>query len=412
MAKIGIYAKLVDGRSGGVQQFIIGLAQGLSKLEASQNEYIFFVYSNQSTWLTPYIAGNCRVLPDGIAPFSPKWRQRLKNNTILRRLWHRYLANRRPVTVPHSDGTIERMGIDLMHFTTQLGFLTDVPTIYHPWDLQHIHLPYFFTAYELQQRDTLYATLCGQAKMVSVASSWIKRDVLNHFDLDAQKIQIVPMASVLADYPQPSDETVEALWDQLPERFAYYPAQTWEHKNHIRLIQALAILRDDLKVHVPVVFSGTVNTHGKKIMQEVNRLKLNDQVTFLGYVTTEEVQALYKLCTLLVFPSRFEGWGLPISEAMSAGVPIACSMATHLPELVGNAGLTFDADDANAIAQTLAKIWRDESLSAQLAENALKRSQQFSWDRTARLFDAHYTRVLGEKLSPEHRALLNAEPIV
>lgn len=307
---------------------------------------------------------------------------------------------------------IEQLQLDLIHFTTQRGFFTDLPTIYHPWDLQHIHLPLFFTAYERKQRDSIYQALCQRSTMVAAASSWIKNDLILQYQISEEKIWVVPMASVLADYPPLDADELMLFKRRLPARFAYYPAQTWEHKNHLRLLDAMALLRDQYNTIIPLVLSGGFNAYGQIVLQHVKKLNLEEQVTVLGYVSAAHVQVLYELCDMLVFPSQFEGWGLPITEAMAAGVPIACSNATHLPKLVGDAGIVFDPLDTNEIARAIHRIWTDENVKQRLITCGLKRSQLFSWANTARLFHLHYQRILGNSLTEDDLALLNQNPVV
>jgi glycosyltransferase involved in cell wall biosynthesis len=123
-----------------------------------------------------------------------------------------------------------------------------------------------------------------------------------------------------------------------------------------------------------------------------------------------ELRGLYELATALVFPSRFEGWGLPVCEAFSAGLPVASSSSTGLPDLVGDAGLIFDPDSTDQIADAVQRLWTDERLRRDLAERGRKRSELFSWDRTARMFRAHYRRIGGQSLAEEDRILLAASP--
>ncbi|MDX2078975.1 MAG: glycosyltransferase family 1 protein [bacterium] len=412
--KIGIDARITDGKQGGVQQFIIGLAQGLSQLTDGDETYIFLAYQGQSDWLKPYIGGKCQLHLIDDMPKMPIWKQYLKRFTKLRYLWHLIRAKRNTIKIPHSDGLIENLHIDLMHFTTQNGFLTAIPTIYHPWDLQHIHLPQFFTPLERQHRDMRYRAFCDQAKLVAAASTWIKNDLIAHYHLNPEKISVIPMASVLVGYPQPSPDELQAIAKKydLPAMFAYYPAQTWEHKNHIRLLEALVILRDVHHITIPLVLSGTINAYGHTIQKYIHRMGLDKQVLMLGYVSTLEVQALYRLCTMMIFPSRFEGWGLPLTEAMSAGVPVACSNITHLPDIVADAGLVFDPDDSEAMADVMLKLWQNPTLREDLITKGHARASAFSWEITARLFRAHYRQLLGVPLSQDEEMLLVHPPLV
>ena len=131
---------------------------------------------------------------------------------------------------------------------------------------------------------------------------------------------------------------------------------------------------------------------------------------FPGFVSPKELRGLYELATALVFPSRFEGWGLPVCEAFSAGLPVASSAATGLPDLVGDAGLLFDPESTEQVADAVQRIWIDEELRRDLAARGKERSELFSWERTARLFRAHYRRIGGRSFADEDRILLAAPP--
>ena len=140
------------------------------------------------------------------------------------------------------------------------------------------------------------------------------------------------------------------------------------------------------------------------------RSRIESLTRFPGFVTPLELRGLYELATGLVFPSRFEGWGLPICEAFDAGLPVASSTATGLPDVVGDAGLTFDPDDTQAMARQVLRLWQDSALRASLRERGKERAELFSFDRTARLFRAHYRRIGQRSLSEEDRILLAAPP--
>jgi glycosyltransferase involved in cell wall biosynthesis len=415
--RVCLDARLEEGVSGGVQQFVIGLARGLSQLGDADDEYLFLASPDSSGWLRPYLTGACRLLPvqeggvsraavRGARRILPRW-LRARGGRVLDRV----LESLRPVRVPVSDGTIERAGVDVMHFTVQAGFLTEVPSIYQPYDLQHLHLPRHFPAAQRRWRETVYPALCRKASRVAVMSRWVKNDVVRQYHLAPEKVQIVSWAPVLEAYPVPgaADLDLARAKFRLPVAFAFYPAQTFRHKNHIGLLEALALLRDRRGLVVPAVFSGTLNEFFPAIRRRVRELRLDDQVRFLGYVSPLELQCLYRLCTLLAFPSRFEGGGMPIQEAFSTGVAVACSNVTCLPEQVGDAALLFDPGDVGAIASALERLWRDPELRGALAAKGRARVAPFTWSRTARVYRALYRLVGGRSLTDEDRAAL-AEP--
>jgi glycosyltransferase involved in cell wall biosynthesis len=159
------------------------------------------------------------------------------------------------------------------------------------------------------------------------------------------------------------------------------------------------------------VCPGRQNDHYRRIARRVTELRLDEQVSFPGFVSPLQLRGLYELAEGLVFPSRFEGWGLPVCEAFSASVPVASSSATSLPDLVGDAGLLFDPDDTEQIAAAVLLLWTDPELRSDLAERGRERGEQFNFNRTARLFRAHYRRVGGQPLSEEDRILLANPPL-
>jgi glycosyltransferase involved in cell wall biosynthesis len=415
--RVCVDARMVSGQYGGVEQIIIGLASGFSMLTDGSEEYLFLTYADATEWIRPYVAGPCRILRGPAVPRTPRWRQLLDSNVPLARdTWHRLspIIGSRTIKVPRSDGTIEKADVDIMVFTIQTGFLTEVPSIYHPYDLQHVHLPEFFTRRELLYREVLFRTFCEQAQMVNALSSWGKRDLIRHYELPEDKVQVVPWAPVLTAYPTPSDDDLALVKEKfsLPEAFVFYPAQTWAHKNHLGLLEALTILRERHDSKIPFVSSGRLNEFYPTIQRRVRKLRLTDQVQFLGFVTPLELHCLYRLCRSMVFPSKFEGWGLPITEAFLTGVPVACSNVTLLPDLAGDAALIFDPDRTDEIADAVFRVWTDEALRKLLIERGKKSLARFSWDRTARTLRAHLRRIASRPLTEEDRVLLTAPPLI
>jgi glycosyltransferase involved in cell wall biosynthesis len=243
---------------------------------------------------------------------------------------------------------------------------------------------------------------------VIVASEWAKQDVARRLGIPQSKIAIIEIPPVVEAYPIPDAPTVERIRLQLrlPPRFIFYPAQTWPHKNHIRLLEAIALIRDRRGVDIDLVCSGSRNTHFAEIERTVRRLGLQDRTRFLGFVEPIEIQSLYRLARCMVFPSLFEGWGLPIVESFSVGLPVACSNVTSLPAMVGDAALLFDPRDVDAMAEAIVAIWEDEGLRATLASRAYRVVGQFDWGRTARTFRAHYRSIGGRELTPDDRDLV------
>lgn len=407
----------VTNSAGGVQQFVIGLAHGLSRLSDGEEAYLFLAREGEDRWLRPYVGGPTALMPLPPRPKPPRWRRLARAARrrldvappaagLSRRLPAGFFP---PYRLPRSDGTIERAGLDLMHFTVQEAFLTEVPSIYHPHDLQHLHLPLFFTPRERRDREIIYRTFCRQARMVAVSSAWTKRDLVEQYGLPEAKVQVVPLAPPVAAYPVPTERDLAAIRATLtlPEAFLLYPAQTWPHKNHLGLFEALAILRGRHGIVAPLICCGQQNSFFPTIERRGRALALQDQVRFVGFVSPVALQCLYRLCRAVVVPTKFEAGSFPMWEAFLAGAPVACSAVTSLPEQAGDAALLFDPDRPEEMAGAIARLWTDAALRERLIARARERVAEFTWDRTARTFRAHYRRLMGRRLAPDDRELLD-----
>ena len=385
---------------------VIGLAGGFSRLEDGDEEYLFLTNPEQDDWIRGYVGGPCRLL------YSRRGYVNRRSRAAARALIERLPGIGIRFAVRPSDGTVEGAGADLVHFTFQDAFETEIPSIYQPHDLQHLHLPELFSGWERARREVIYRTHCERAALVVAMTSWGRRDFMEHYELAPVKVAVVPGGSVLRDYPAPTAADLDRLRSRLspPESFLLYPAQTWPHKNHERLLEALAMIRDESGLTIPLVCPGKQTRHYGRIRELIDRLGLAETTSFPGFVSSLELRGLYELGTALVFPSRFEGWGLPVCEAFDAGLPVASSSATGLPDVVGDAGLLFDPDDVTEIASQLHRLWIDDELRADLRERGRKRAPKFSFDHTARLFRAHYRQVANRPLSEQDRGLLRSPP--
>jgi glycosyltransferase involved in cell wall biosynthesis len=408
--KVGIDARLADGRHGGVQQAVIGLAHGLSTCLDGSEKYYFLCHAGHEEWLKHSIHGPCDIL---LAP-HPKTGPMLRafdSSAFLRRLFATFghfippMLNRLPV----SDGTVEARNVELMHFTFQSAFKISLPSIYQPWDLQHVHLPEFFPKWQRLRRDYKYRAYCQYARLVVVASSGIRDELITHYRLPRGKVAVIPMAAPVEVYPNPGIEKVAEVRRKfsLPASFALFPAHTYPHKNHLLLLQALDLLRSRHKLKPIVICTGSKTSFFRSIERGCRQLDLDNQVRFLDYVSPMELKCIFSLCRFLIFPSRYEGWGLPVTEALRLARPVACSDLKVLREQAGDAALYFNPTNTDAIANAIARLWSDDSLHQKLSKRARSVSAHYSWEKTARTFRAHYRRLCGRPLSNEDANLIS-----
>ncbi len=408
--RVCIDARMETGVLGGVEQVVIGIANALSGLTDGNEEYLFLTTAGKDEWIRPYLSGPCRAMPVGALPRRALRRYKLRE--LLSRRLPFVRPGLRPPPAPEgvmvSDGTIEHAGVDIVHFLCQMAFLTEVPSIYHPHDLQHVHLPEMLPARDVELRELWYRAFCEQASLVVAMTQWGRRDLIESYGLRAERTAVVPWGAVTGAYPDPTAADLAETRAELgvPEAFLLYPAQTWAHKNHERLLEALALLKQRGGTAPPLVCSGYLNDLYPRLAERVGELGLENIVRFVGFVSPPRLRCLYAMATGLIFPSRFEGWGLPVTEAFSLGVPVACSSVTALPETAAGAALLFDPDDTEAIAEGAWRLWTDAELRASLIERGRRRAAELSFERAAMTFRAHYRRIAGRRLGDQDRGLI------
>jgi glycosyltransferase involved in cell wall biosynthesis len=214
-----------------------------------------------------------------------------------------------------------------------------------------------------------------------------------------------PTQSIAA--PSTQEQAAVLKKFELQQPFAIYPAVTWEHKNHIRLLEALAHLRDVRGLNIRLVCTGSQYSFWPQIKRRISELNLEPQIKFLGFVTEPDLRALYRLSQFLVMPTLFEAISLPIFEAWLEGVPVTCSDATALPEQVLDAALKFDPESIQSIANAVEQLAVNEKLRAELRTRGAQRLLDFDCERTARAYRAVYRRAARRPLSEDDRHLLN-----
>jgi glycosyltransferase involved in cell wall biosynthesis len=398
----------------------MSLADGLSRLQDGEEEYVFIGTEESRRWLGRRVSGPCRLhvaarsykerlLQSSIGPVLLSARELLRSA----RSSIKSPGNPSVAAIARSDGVAESLGARLIHFVTQRAYITDCPSIYHPHDLQHVHMPSLFDAKTLRWRQQNFPAFCQRANVVAVESTWTKKDVVANMNVPEDKVVIVPMPPPMLSTDSADSSNADlSTFAQLPSRFILYPAQTWPHKNHLRLIDALAILKSEFGLVVPLVATGRRNEFYSTIAARVSEVGLSDQIRFLGYVDDARLTALYRSAVAVVVPTKFESLSLPIWEAFATGTPVACSRVTPLPEQLGGAGLLFDPDDAKDMALAIITLWQDDRLRQDFVEKGAARLRDFSWDRTARHFRAIYRRAVGTTLTEEDEQLLSAPAII
>lgn len=237
---------------------------------------------------------------------------------------------------------------------------TSKPFAYTLHDLQENYYPENFSWWQRGWRYQVHSQLLGRAGRVICESRHVKTDIIRSFGVPEERTVVMASPPLRQFLAEQNDHRLQAarIRLRLPEKFLFYPAQFWAHKNHVRLIEAFR----DVVTEVPdlkLVLTGKKRDEYQAVMSAVSKYGLSEQVCHLGYVEQDDLQAIYRLATALVMPSLFESVSIPIYEAFQVGTPVAASGILAIPEQVGDAGLLFDPKSVASIKQAILRIIGD-----------------------------------------------------
>ncbi len=289
-------------------------------------------------------------------------------------------------------------GAELYHATEHLLMpLRHVPTVLTVHDLIFRLFPKHHKRLNYWYLNAAMPLFCRRASAIIAVSQATKRDLVNFYGLDPAKISVVHEAAAPHFAPAPPDQVaqVQARY-RLPDCYLLHVGTIEPRKNLNRLLKVVYRLRragEDIRV----VIVGSKGWLYEDFFRQLEELALGDAVVMPGFVPDTDLPALYSGARLVVVPSHHEGFGLPVLEGMACGTPVACSDASSLPEVGGQAARYFDPTDVAAMADQILAIWRDESLRETMRQQGLARAAQFSWKRAADETLAVYTRVTGSK---------------
>ena len=231
---------------------------------------------------------------------------------------------------------------------------------------------------EYEAREFHFSETCKWAKGVLVDSELGKRQLVESYGLDPANAFVLPYIAPpwIYAYDGSDDAAVREKY-QLPEKYFFYPAQFYRHKNHSALIAAVAKMRP-WHPDVKLVLVGAKERNGyDEVRKQVNDLGLNDNVLFLGYAHDREMAALYHQARALVMPTFFGPTNIPQLEAFALGCPVATSRIYGIPAQVGDAAMLFDPTSTNEIHTCLVRLWTDDELCAELAKRGRAHAQKW-----------------------------------
>jgi len=293
---------------------------------------------------------------------------------------------------------IRRDRIDVFH-ATSLGAPLPIPcpSVLTVLDLTVIRYPEWFDhRWFYFHTRTMLPILAPRVDRIVTISHCSKRDLMEHYGLPAEKIAIIPPAvDHRLFHGQHDPRSVRSVCERfaVPGRFILSVGTLEPRKNLSRLIESFAILRRQAMDDYLLVIVGAKGWQYDQIFRTVRTLGLEDSVRFLGYVPEPDLPLLYQAADLFVYPSLYEGFGVPILEAMACGCPVVCSNRSSMPEVVGDAGILVDPEDREAMADAMWRVLSDPSLAQALRIRGSERAQHFRWDASARMLLAVYEGV-------------------
>lgn len=398
---IGFYFECFK-KSGGVYQYALNLLEALKKM--TEHAFIVFTISpdfpfesfDLPNWHIVQLASNGKKKSNskvdaGPTPESVRRKLTLVALRILRTLkLYRVEIFLTRVKAKRRARAFENHGLNLMifHGPSELSFLTDIPSFVPIHDIHHrLHpeSPEVSSLGQWEKREYLIQHIKETAHKILVNSARTKTDLIRCYGIEGGRIEVMPCPAPVYFKKIPSAEKQRKVIKKynLPEKFLFYAAQFWPHKNHQNLIRALSILKKENRPWLPLVLVGSAQSlwgEFEKVKQLVSENGLERDVHFLGYVDNDEMPALYSLSTALVMPTLF-GFTYPVFEAWQMNVPVIYSNADDSQEQVGGAALTVTPQDPNDIAQKIELIIKHPELGKKLAAEGQKKLENKTQER-------------------------------
>jgi glycosyltransferase involved in cell wall biosynthesis len=412
--KVLLYAHLPSSSgAGGVQTYLAALIKALGALPDGDEEYLILgPPPAEAEWLRAVLGPNQRLLTLEIPRQAPGPRALGAAGRGLRAILRPGLHSarwRRPLLrllrgtaatagIPVSPGYYESFGAPVIHFPYQRFVRTRLASVFNPHDLQHLHLPELCPPAAYVERELQYYHGCRHATRIAVATPWVAADITAQYGIPAARIVAVPWGAATAAQPAPSRERQEAVRQHYAagRAFLFYPAVAWSHKNHPRLLEAMARLRARGET-IQLVLSGGAPRLTEGLAEACRRLGVEGQVTIAGHLPDADLRPLYAAARAVVVPTLFEAASGPVAEAWLEGTPAACSDIPQLRAQADGAALFFDPRSVDAMADSMQRILHDEPLRARLAAEGSARIATQSWEQTARRYRALYREAAADQ---------------
>ncbi len=373
MFRIGINAHLLSGKYGyrraGIHHYI---AQVLHNLPLDERLHYVIYTGFEGRWER-----------DDFSKVAPPWST---ESPVRRILWEQ-------IVWPWDARKHE---LDLLH---SMAFVTPLwqsrPTMLTVYDLSFLHFPERFPRLQRRYLQSQTKRSCRAAKRVVTISESGRHDVHNYYGVPLERIDVVYPGVDERFHPCSAEQIAQFRErQQLPEQFLLHVGTLQPRKNIPILVEAMAQLK---RPDLPLVLVGGKGWHYSEIFERIARLGLNKQVRLTGYVADEELPYWYSAATALVFPSVYEGFGLPVLQAMACGAPVVASNSSSIPEAAGDAALLFAPHDIEQLVSHLQAVLDDQQQAETMRRRGLAHAHQFTWQRAGAEMAAAFLSALASE---------------
>ncbi|HVS05249.1 MAG TPA: glycosyltransferase family 1 protein [Candidatus Dormibacteraeota bacterium] len=371
--RIAVDAHMVGERETGNETYILNLLRGLASLPSEDRYQV----------LTPR--------PDELRAMLT-----LPERFELVRIWPSQALLRIPIAMPRA---VRRHRSDILHVTYVAPPAARCATVVTVHDLSFAVYPQAVPWRTRLILTPLVPPSVRRASRVIAISEHTRADLIRRYRLAPEKVAVIHLAPSSAFRPLP-DARHQALPGGVSDPFILAVGSLEPRKNLLRLIDAFASLVSDVQFPGKLVLVARQQPAAHPLVRALRRHGLEDRVVFTGYLSEAALNLLYNRAALFVYPSLYEGFGLPPVEAMASGCPVVASSASALPETLGNAAVLVDPTSTSALAGAMRSVLERDDLRRELREKGLRRAASYSWEKVARQTHAVYAEALNASLSP------------
>ncbi len=365
--KLAIGATSLVNPLTGIGQYTLNLAKELSTYDKFDIDYFYIFYWSKTLKVENAIA-------------TSKTKSWLRRNVP-----YSYKIRRGIQEKAFKIGTTTKF--DLYHEPNFLPLNFDSRTIVTIHDLSYIRHPKAHPIERVRIMNSLMPKAIEKSDCIIADSEFTKQEILSEFSISEIKIKVTPLGKSLDFYPRLESELQDIL-TKYGLKFGQYTLTvgTLEpRKNIIQVIKAYQNLPHRFAIQFPLVVVGVRGWKESSLLKDLDNLVRQNKAMVLGFVSAEELPKLYSGARMFVFPSIYEGFGLPPLEAMASGIPVITSNTSSIPEVVGSAGLLFEINDVDTMCQQIIKVYEDDAVFNSLSQAGLIQADKFSWKKCAEL---------------------------